>query len=445
MVSRGAIIAAFQRLSPFSKPRDDAPRRPLVPDRRIAARPPPDDRAAARRLAVGIAAHRVSRRAGFATVGRADRGRSRNRLSPESRGEPAAPHVHGRGACRARGGRANARNMGRRALRGRRAFGAREDRVGDARRQARDARSARRVRAVVSRRPRVLGESGCAARSGRRPPHRQLRVLRPARRADDAPRVAARARILGRTLDDRRMVRVARGFPHVRHRAHERGRGARPVSRSGGQAARRLSAQGERARALSAARPSRAIPHAWDRTASCFVLRASCFVLRASCFVLRASCFVLRASCFVLRAAGCGLRAACCVLRAACCVLRAAGCGLRAPCDANADARRGSRRREPDRVRMRGRPNTMPREPPPPKEKRRIDQFPSRQGSHAGGHDSPPPRTTRHARPARRDTRPAMHRTPGRRPGVPPRHSTDFTISSMTFFASPKTIIVLSM
>ncbi|KGC39134.1 putative aBC transporter, substrate-binding protein, aliphatic sulfonate [Burkholderia pseudomallei] len=94
---------------------------------------------------------------------------------------------------------------------------------------------------------------------------------------------------------------------------------------------------------------------------------------------------------------------------------------------------------------MRGMPNTMPREPPPPKEKRRIDQFPSREGSHAGGHDSPPPRTTRHARPARRDTRPAMHRTPGRRPGVPPRHSTDFTISSMTFFASPKTIIVLSM
>ncbi|KGS71212.1 putative aBC transporter, substrate-binding protein, aliphatic sulfonate [Burkholderia pseudomallei MSHR7527] len=153
-------------------------------------------------------------------------------------------------------------------------------------------------------------------------------------------------------------------------------------------------------------------------------------------FVLRASCFVLRASCFVLRASCCVLRAACCVLRAACCVHHATPMPTRV--EAHADASPTGSACAAGRTRC----LASPRRP-----KKSAESTSSRpgKGRTPTGTIRPPPRTTRHARPARRDTRPAMHRTPGRRPGVPPRHSTDFTISSMTFFASPKTIIVLSM
>lgn len=69
-----------------------------------------------------------------------------------------------------------------------------------------------------------------------------------------------------------------------------------------------------------------------------------------------------------------------------------------------------------------------------------------------------PPRRRPHTKEKRRIDAPLSERTPTgamlprgarpsvRRPGArAPRHSTDFTMSSITFFASPKTIIVLSM
>ena len=124
------------------------------------------------------------------TVRGADRRRSRHRLPAEPQRQPAAAHVHGRGAGGARHRRTHARN-GRCALRERRALGAREDRVGDAGRQAHGARPPARVRAVVPHRRDVLRESRRDPPGHRHAPRRQLRLPRPARRAFATPRVAA--------------------------------------------------------------------------------------------------------------------------------------------------------------------------------------------------------------------------------------------------------------